>query len=102
MRDNDLFAELSRRLSALMPAAETMRDEMRTKIEQTLKNGLQDLDVLSREEFEAQARALVRAQEHVLALEARIQALETRLDALSSAGLSSPGLSSPGESADEA
>lgn len=97
MRENDLFAELSRRLSALMPAAENMRDELRTKIEQTLKNGLQDLDVLSREEFEAQARALERAQERVLDLEARIQALEERLDALSS-----PGLSSPGESADQA
>ena len=86
MRENDLLTELSRRLSALMPAAGHMRDELRTKIEQTLKNGLQELDVLSREEFEAQAQALVRAQERVLELEARIAALEQRLDTLSSEG----------------
>jgi len=84
MRENDLLGELSRRLSALMPAAGHMRDELRTKIEQTLKNGLQDLDVLTREEFEAQARTLVRAQERVLELEARIAALEERLELLSS------------------
>lgn len=94
MRENDLLAELSRRLSAILPAAENMRDELRTKIEQTLKNGLQELDVLSREEFEAQARALDRAQERAQELETRIQALEERLDALSSSGLSSPGESS--------
>lgn len=92
MRENDLLAELSRRLSALLPAAENMRDELRTKIEQTLKNGLQELDVLTREEFEARARALERAQERVLELETRIQALEERLDALRS----------PGEGADQA
>ena len=77
-----LLDELSARLAGLMPAANELRRETRTKVEQTLKNGLKELDVLTREEFDAQARALDRAQQRVTELEALITDLESRLTML--------------------
>ena len=77
-----LLDELSARLAGLMPAANELRQETRTKVEQTLKHGLKELDVLTREEFDAQARALDRAQQRVTELETLIADLESRLAAL--------------------
>ena len=47
--DSRLINELSERLSALVPAANELRQETRAKIEQALKTGLSDLDVLTRD-----------------------------------------------------
>jgi len=77
-----LLDELSARLAGLMPAANELRQETRTKVEQTLRNGLKELDLLTREEFDAQVRALDRAQERVTELETLITNLELRLAAL--------------------
>ena len=77
-----LLDDLSARLAGLMPAANELRQETRTKVEQTLKNGLKELDVLTREEFDAQARALDRAQQRVTELETLIADLESRLATL--------------------
>lgn len=80
--DSRLINELSERLSALVPAANELRQETRAKIEQALKAGLSDLDVLTREEFEGQAQALSRAQQRVAELETVVADLETRLSSL--------------------
>ena len=80
MLDNSLLKDLSNRLAALLPAAEHLRSELRTNIEQVLKKGLADLDVLSREEFAAQAEALERAQQRITELEGAIAELEARID----------------------
>jgi BMFP domain-containing protein YqiC len=80
--DSRLINELSERLSALVPAANELRQETRAKIEQALKTGLSDLDVLTREEFEGQTQALSRAQQRVAELETVVADLETRLSSL--------------------
>lgn len=80
--DKRLLDELSDRLAGLLPAANQLRRETRAKVEQTLKNGLKEMDILMREEFEAQARTLARAQQRVTELEALIADLESRLTAL--------------------
>ena len=80
--DNRLIKDLSDRLSALVPAANELRQETRAKIEQALKSGLSDLDVLTREEFEGQAQALGRAQQRVSELETQVAELESRLSTL--------------------
>ena len=80
--DKRLLDELSDRLAGLMPAANELRQETRAKFEQTLKHGLSELDVLTREEFDAQARALDRAQQRVTELETLIANLEARLATL--------------------
>jgi len=80
--DKRLLDELSDRLAGLLPVANQLRQETRAKVEQTLKNGLKEMDILTREEFEAQARTLARAQQRVTELEALIADLESRLTAL--------------------
>lgn len=84
MLDNDAFRELSQRLSALLPAAEGLRDEVRTKMEQTLKQGFKELNLLTQEDFQVQADALQRAQQRINDLELEIRELESRLDAMES------------------
>ena len=80
--DKRLLDELSARLASLMPAATELRDETRSKVEKTLKNGLKELDMLTRDEFDTQARALDRAQKRVTELEKLIADLESRLATL--------------------
>ncbi|MAV54133.1 MAG: hypothetical protein CMQ01_10300 [Gammaproteobacteria bacterium] len=87
--DSRLINELSERLSALVPAANELRQEARAKIEQALKTGLSDLDVLTREEFEGQAQALSRAQQRVAELETVVADLESRLTSLEQNDVSS-------------
>ena len=84
MLDNNAFEELSRRLSALLPAANGVREEIRTKMEQTLKKGFAELNLMTQEDFEAQAAALQRALQRIEELENQIKALETRLDQIES------------------
>ena len=80
--DKRLLDELSARLAGLMPAADGLRHETRSKVEQALKNGLKELDMLTRDEFDTQARALDRAQQRVAELEKLIADLESRLTTL--------------------
>ena len=80
--DKRLLDELSAHLAGLMPAANELRHETRSKVEQTLKNGLKELNMLTREEFDTQARALDRAQQRhrarklIANLESRLATLE--------------------------
>ena len=80
--DKRLLDELSARLAGLIPAANELRHETQSKVEQTLKHGLKGLDMLTRDEFDTQARALDRAQRRVADLEKLIADLESRLATL--------------------
>jgi BMFP domain-containing protein YqiC len=80
--DKRMLDELSAKLAGLMPAANELRQETRAKIEQALKQGLKEMNVLTREEFDAQARALDRAQQRVTELETLIADFESRLATL--------------------
>jgi BMFP domain-containing protein YqiC len=80
--DKRMLDELSAKLAGLMPAANELRQETRAKIEQALKQGLKELNVLTRQEFESQARALGRAQQRVTELETLIADFESRLATL--------------------
>jgi ubiquinone biosynthesis accessory factor UbiK len=91
MLDNSILKDLSDRLAALMPLAGEIRSEVRTKIEQTLKKGFAELDLLTREEFEQQAQSLQRAQARVDELEGLLKELEARLEQVESAGQESQG-----------
>lgn len=82
MLDKSFLQDLSKRLSALLPMADEVREELRTRIEQQLKKSFVALDLLSREEFDAQANALKRAQRRVQELEASLAELASSLDQL--------------------
>lgn len=85
MSDNPLLRELSERLAKIAPMAEDLREDTRTRIEHILKKSLQDLDVLTKEDFEVQTRALERAEQRIAELEQTLSAMEARLNAMSAA-----------------
>jgi BMFP domain-containing protein YqiC len=79
MKDSQFLNDLSDKLAGLLPKAEAlggeMKDELHSKIQKQLKSSLASLDVVSREEFDAQAAALARAEQRIAELEARVTAL---------------------------
>jgi BMFP domain-containing protein YqiC len=78
---NSKFVEdLSARLSAMIPLAEEVREDLRTKIEQLLKSSFAGLDLLSREEFDAQRTALERAEKRIRELEESLSELTEKMD----------------------
>ena len=85
MSDNPLLRELSERLAKIAPMADDLREDARTRIEHVLKKSLQDLDVLTIEDFEVQTRALERAEQRIAELEQTLSAMEARLNAMTAA-----------------
>jgi ubiquinone biosynthesis accessory factor UbiK len=69
---DELTAKMSQ-LAATSPARDVERN-----IRAVLSAGLARLDVVTREEFDVQAKLLVRTLEKLAALEARLAALERR------------------------
>jgi BMFP domain-containing protein YqiC len=80
MFNNKFVEDLSARLSAMIPLAGEVREELRTKIEQLLKNSFAGLDLLSREEFDAQRTALERAEKRIKELEESLSELTEKMD----------------------
>jgi len=76
MKKNDLLDEISQRMASLLPMAEELGTDAKSKLSQTLKRALADMDILSREEFDAQADALRRAERRIDDLEASLARLE--------------------------
>jgi BMFP domain-containing protein YqiC len=76
MKKNDLLDEISQRMASLLPMAEELSTDAKSKLSQTLKRALADMDILSREEFDAQADALRRAEQRIDDLEASLVRLE--------------------------
>ena len=80
---NNKFVEgLSARLSAILPLAGEVREELRTKIEQLLKSSFAGLDLLSREEFDSQRTALERAEMRIKELEESLNELGQKMEQL--------------------
>ena len=84
MIDNQLLKELSERLARIAPMAEELREDARTRMEQVLKKSLQDLDVLTKDEFAVQAKALEKAEQRIAELEKTLASLEARLQSMES------------------
>jgi ubiquinone biosynthesis accessory factor UbiK len=70
---------LKRLLEGLPPSLQAARDDLKAHADRALRAGLQRLDLVGREEFDAQARVLERSRELIAALEARVAELEARL-----------------------
>lgn len=82
MVNKDFLETLSNQLANLMPMAEEIRRDMRTKIEHQLRTSFERFDLLSRSEFAAQSNALQRAQDRIAELEQMLTDLEARLASL--------------------
>jgi ubiquinone biosynthesis accessory factor UbiK len=82
MFNNKFVEDLSARLSAILPLAGEVREELRTKIEQLLKSSFAGLDLLSREEFDSQRTALERAEMRIKELEESLNELGQKMEQL--------------------
>ena len=67
-----------------MPQAEALgqnvRNDVKDKIEEQLKNSLGSLNIISKDEFDAQSAALQRAQVRIKALEEKVSRLEIEVE----------------------
>ena len=79
MKMNSIIDEITQRVSSLIPVNNDIREDLRTKIEQTVKSAFDKLDVLSLEEFESQAQTLKRAENRIAELELLINELEKQI-----------------------
>jgi len=72
--------DVAKRLAELVPPdARAARDDLVANFRDVLRSGLRRLDLVTREEFDAQRGVLLRTREMVEALEARVAELEERL-----------------------
>ncbi len=76
---NRLFDELGKMMTDAAGAAQGLQREMQTIMRAQGEKFLQEMDVVSREEFEAVRAMAEKAREENERLEARIAALEARL-----------------------
>ena len=76
MQQNRLFEELSGKISALL--AQSPAKDAEKNLRALLATFFSRLDLVTREEFDVQARLLARSREQVAALEARIAELEAK------------------------
>jgi BMFP domain-containing protein YqiC len=81
MKKNDLLDEIGQRMASLLPMAEELSGDTKAKLNLALKRALADMDILSREEFDAQADALRRAEQRIDELETSLARLEESLAA---------------------
>ena len=80
MKINSIINEIAQRVSSLIPDNDDIREELRTKVEQTVKSVFHKLEVLSSEEFESQAQTLKRAEHRIAELELLINELEKQIN----------------------
>ena len=78
---NRLFDDLSRLATDAASIAQSARREVETMGRAQLERFMSDLDLISREEFEAVKAMAAKAREENTRLEARIAALEAKLGA---------------------
>lgn len=73
MQQNRVFEELSAKISALL--AQTPAKDAEKNLRALLASFFTRLDLVTREEFDVQARLLARSREQITALEARVAEL---------------------------
>lgn len=77
MTNRDLFTQFGRQLGSLLGQADLPGDVER-KVRALVQSALAKMDVVTREEFDAQAAVLARTRARVEELERKLEALESR------------------------
>ena len=76
MQQNRLFEELSGKVSALL--AQSPAKDVEKNLRALLGSFFSRLDLVTREEFDVQAKLLTRSREQINALESRVAELEAK------------------------
>lgn len=75
--DHLALDEIARRLiERVPPALKAVRDDLESNFRAVLRERLSQLDLVTRDEFDAQARVLERTRARLTVLEAKLAALE--------------------------
>ncbi len=79
MIDIESIDHLADRVGKLIPAGlGQAREDIRANVRDVLTRGLQELDLITREEFDVQAQVLQRTRQRLETLEWRVTALEAK------------------------
>ena len=80
MIDNQTINELSDKINALLPPGlQQVKADFDARLKLLLQQQLASLDMVSREEFDLQARVLERTREKLETIEARLKELDKTL-----------------------
>ena len=81
MIDNVTLNQLSEKISELLPPGlQQAREDFDARLKTLLQQQLSRYEMVSREEFDIQARVLARTREKLEVIEARLKELEKTLD----------------------
>jgi len=74
--------EIAKQVSDVIPeSVKSVGSEVERKVKQVLQAQLQKLNMVSREEFDVQAKVLLRTREKLTALQKQVSEIETTLGA---------------------
>ncbi len=77
MIDIKTIDEMARKLASMMPTTLLqMQDDMQKNLRAALEGMFQELDLVTRQEYNVQVAVLARSRERLKALEARVEQLE--------------------------
>jgi BMFP domain-containing protein YqiC len=79
MINKNIFQEISQQIASLLPQAEAAKEEIKKSVALVLQTGFARLELLTREDFEAQTAALARAEQRIAELEQEMSRLEALL-----------------------
>ncbi len=75
-----ILDDLARKVAEAMPGPiSDFRDDMEKNVRAALQGTFSRLNLVTREEFDAQSKVLARAREQLTAMEAQVRALENQL-----------------------
>lgn len=81
MINNEFIRNLSAKAAQVFPAAGAVQQDVEKRLYELLQTTFARLNLVSREEFEAQRAVLARATETVRELEQKLAQLEAQIDA---------------------
>lgn len=76
----DLLDQISQQATDLLSQGKQAREDMRSNVRSLIQSQISKLDVVSREEFDAQQAVLLRTREQLDKLEAQLKRLEEKLN----------------------
>lgn len=79
MINKQIFDDIAEQISRKLPQLNALGQDVSDNIKALVQQNLSKLDLVTREEFDAQQRALQRAEEKIAELESLLNELETRL-----------------------
>jgi hypothetical protein len=80
MINNELLNDISKAISGLIPMADEIRKDVERGIHEVLEGAFTRLNLVTREEFDAQQKVLTRAEQTISTLEEKIEKLEQSLN----------------------